>query len=148
VPALLSPDEAPRLRVPGGCEILGIDPELEFDDTTLLATQICGTPMALMTLLDHKRRLIKSTVGLPTSESSREIAFCAVAMDVDMPHLSGKELSEKIQTLYPNTKILFTSAFTENAFVHQGALNKGANLLQKPFTPTVLARKIREVLDQ
>jgi CheY-like chemotaxis protein len=68
--------------------------------------------------------------------------------DVVMPHMSGKELSERIQSLYPNTKILFTSAFTENAVVHQGVLNKDVTLLQKPFTPSVLARKIREVLDQ
>jgi two-component system cell cycle sensor histidine kinase/response regulator CckA len=68
--------------------------------------------------------------------------------DVVMPHMSGKELSERIRALYPHTKILFTSAFTENAFVHQGVLDKGVTLLQKPFTPSVLARKLREVLDQ
>jgi PAS domain S-box-containing protein len=68
--------------------------------------------------------------------------------DVVMPHMSGKELSERIQALYPHTKILFTSAFSENAFVHQGVLNRGVTLLQKPFTPSALARKLREVLDQ
>jgi len=67
--------------------------------------------------------------------------------DVVMPHMSGKELSERIHSLYPHTKILFTSAFTENAFIHQGVLTKGVTLLQKPFTPSVLARKLREVLD-
>jgi PAS domain S-box-containing protein len=68
--------------------------------------------------------------------------------DIVMPHMSGKELSERIRALYPHTKILFTSAFTENAFVHQGVLTKGVMLLQKPFTPSALARKLREVLDQ
>lgn len=68
--------------------------------------------------------------------------------DVVMPHMSGKELSERVQALYPHTRILFTSAYTENAIAHQGVLNKGVALLQKPFTPSALARKLREVLDQ
>jgi PAS domain S-box-containing protein len=68
--------------------------------------------------------------------------------DVVMPHMSGKELSERVQALYPHTRVLFTSAYTENAIVHQGVLNKGVALLQKPFTPSALAHKLREVLDQ
>ena len=68
--------------------------------------------------------------------------------DVVMPHMSGKELSDRIQALYPRTKILFTSAYTETAIVHQGVLNPGIVLLQKPFTPSALANKVREVLDQ
>jgi PAS domain S-box-containing protein len=68
--------------------------------------------------------------------------------DVVMPHMSGKELADRVQSLYPHTKILFTSAYTESAIVHQGVLNKGVALLQKPFTPSALARKLREILDQ
>jgi two-component system, cell cycle sensor histidine kinase and response regulator CckA len=67
--------------------------------------------------------------------------------DVVMPHMSGKELSERIRAIYPLTKILFTSAYTANAAVHQGVLNAGVTLLQKPFTPTALANKVRELLD-
>jgi len=59
--------------------------------------------------------------------------------DVVMPHMSGKELADRI---------LFTSAYTENAIVHQGVLNEGVALLQKPFTPSALAHKLREVLNQ
>jgi len=68
--------------------------------------------------------------------------------DVVMPHMNGKELAERVQALFPHTRILFTSAYTENAIVHQGVLNKGVVLLQKPFTPSALAHKVREVLDQ
>ncbi|HTB83190.1 MAG TPA: response regulator [Candidatus Sulfotelmatobacter sp.] len=68
--------------------------------------------------------------------------------DVVMPHMSGKELADRVQALYPRTRILFTSAYTENAIVHQGVLAPGVALLQKPFTPSALANKIREVLDQ
>jgi PAS domain S-box-containing protein len=67
--------------------------------------------------------------------------------DVVMPHMSGKELADRVRSLYPQTKILFTSAYTENAFSHQGVLQPGIALLQKPFTPSALAAKVREVLD-
>jgi PAS domain S-box-containing protein len=68
--------------------------------------------------------------------------------DVVMPHMSGKELADRVRALYPYTRILFTSAYTENAIIHQGVLDKGVALLQKPFTPSALAHKLREVLDQ
>jgi signal transduction histidine kinase len=68
--------------------------------------------------------------------------------DVVMPHMSGKELADRVRALYPHTKILFSSAYTENAIVHQAVLDKGMALLQKPFTPSALAHKLREVLEQ
>ena len=67
--------------------------------------------------------------------------------DVVMPHMSGKELADRVRALYPHTRILFTSAYTENAITQQGALDKGVALLQKPFTPSALARKVREAMD-
>jgi PAS domain S-box-containing protein len=67
--------------------------------------------------------------------------------DVVMPHMSGKELADRVRALYPHTKILFTSAYTENAIIQQGVLDRGVMLLQKPFTPSALANKVREALD-
>lgn len=67
--------------------------------------------------------------------------------DVVMPQMSGNELSDRIHALHPQTKILFTSAYTESVIVHQGVLNPGVALLQKPFTPSALAHKVREILD-
>jgi two-component system cell cycle sensor histidine kinase/response regulator CckA len=67
--------------------------------------------------------------------------------DVVMPHMNGKELADRVRAFNPHTKILFTSAYTENAIVHQGVLDKDVALLQKPFTPFALANKLREVLD-
>jgi two-component system, cell cycle sensor histidine kinase and response regulator CckA len=68
-------------------------------------------------------------------------------MDEVIPQESGKELSDRVLELYPKTKILFTSAYTENAIVHQGVSNSGAAVLQKPFSPSALAQKVRKILD-
>jgi len=68
--------------------------------------------------------------------------------DLVMPHTSGKELADRVRALSPNTKTLFTSAYTENTLVHQGVLDKGVALLQKPFTPSALAHKLRELLNR
>lgn len=67
--------------------------------------------------------------------------------DMVMPHLSGKELADRLLANQPKTKVLFTSAFTEHAVVHQGMLTPGTAMIQKPFTPAALARKVREILD-
>jgi PAS domain S-box-containing protein len=68
--------------------------------------------------------------------------------DVVMPHMSGKELADRVRALHPHTKTLFTSAYTEQAIAHQGVLDEGMTLLQKPFTPSLLAHKLRDALDQ
>jgi PAS domain S-box-containing protein len=64
-----------------------------------------------------------------------------------MPRANGNELSELERALSPDTRILLTSAYTEKAILHSDASNKGMAHLQKPFTPSGLAHKLRTVLD-
>ncbi len=68
--------------------------------------------------------------------------------DVVMPGMSGRELSERLTSLRPEIKILYMSGHTNGAIFHQGVLEPGVILLQKPFTLEALARKVREVLDK
>ncbi len=68
--------------------------------------------------------------------------------DVAMPDMTGTELSGRIRALSPHTKILFASAYPETAVADQNVLKPGIILLQKPFTPSSLAKKVRQVLDQ
>jgi anti-sigma regulatory factor (Ser/Thr protein kinase) len=73
-------DETARLAALARYCILDTEPERAFDDLTLLASQICGTPMALITLVDADRQWFKSRVGISVTETSRSIAFCAHAI--------------------------------------------------------------------
>ncbi|HEY0791308.1 MAG TPA: response regulator [Chthoniobacterales bacterium] len=75
--APLPPDEAGRQKALDVYRILDTGPEPAFDDLTALAAQICGTPIALISLIDHDRQWFKSKVGLNFSELPRSIAFCA-----------------------------------------------------------------------
>jgi len=67
--------------------------------------------------------------------------------DVIMPGMNGRELAQRISALRPDTKILFMSGYTEDAIGHNGTLDAGITLLQKPFTLPALKDKVREVLD-
>ncbi len=69
-------DEARRLDVLREYAILDTLPEQALDDLTALAAQICGTPIALISLVAEHRQWFKARIGLETSETPRDISFC------------------------------------------------------------------------
>jgi signal transduction histidine kinase len=70
-----------------------------------------------------------------------------VVTDVIMPLMGGKVMAEWLKTTYPDLKILFTSGYTDDAIAQHGVLETGVEFLSKPYTPAMLARKVREMLD-
>jgi len=68
--------------------------------------------------------------------------------DVVMPGgINGRQLSEQALNILPNLKVLFTSGYSENAIIHNGRLDRGVQLISKPYHREQLALKLREILD-
>jgi CheY-like chemotaxis protein len=70
-----------------------------------------------------------------------------VLTDIVMPALSGSELASKVRGLYPLLPVIYMSGYTDDDIVRRGLLDPAMSFSQKPFTPDLLARKVREVLD-
>jgi GAF domain-containing protein len=80
-PLMLMPaNEEGRVAALQKYAILDSEPEQAFDDLTLLASYICRTPIALISLIDESRQWFKSRVGITVSETPRDIAFCSTAI--------------------------------------------------------------------
>jgi CheY-like chemotaxis protein len=68
--------------------------------------------------------------------------------DIVMPGMNGRQLADALNRRQPELKVLFITGYSRNAVVHQGRLDAGVSLLQKPLTQAMLASKIRDILDK
>jgi PAS domain S-box-containing protein len=138
VPAAPAPAPALREATGGGSEMI-----LLVEDNDLvraLAREVLGR---------DGYRVIEARDGDEGLRLGTEhlAALDLVVTDLVMPGLGGRELARRLTALRPDLRIIFTSGYTDDAIVRQGALVPGSTFLQKPFTPDTLGRLVREVLD-
>ena len=88
------PDEAARLEKLARLEILDTPPEGPFNNIAQLAAHVCGTPMALVTLIDDHRQWFKAKVGVVASETPRAHSFCGHALQSVQPMVIPDALAD------------------------------------------------------
>jgi DNA-binding response OmpR family regulator len=65
-----------------------------------------------------------------------------------MPGMNGRDLADRLHSLYPNIKTLFMSGYTADVIARQGVLEEGVRFIQKPFSVRELSAKVREILNE
>jgi two-component system cell cycle sensor histidine kinase/response regulator CckA len=126
-----------NVEVRGTETILLVEDEESVRKMALISLQMHG--YKVLTATDGKDALqIMQTYGEPLD---------LVLTDVIMPNVSGPELARNLQVQFPQVKVLFMSGYTDDAVVRHGLLEADVSFIQKPYTPTELARKVRQVLD-
>jgi len=77
-----------------------------------------------------------------------QVPVSLMITDVVMPQMSGRELADRLHQLHPEMRVLYMSGYTDDAVIRHGLSDTAMFFLQKPFTPSALAIKVREVLDR
>ena len=76
-----------------------------------------------------------------------EIHIDLLLTDVVLPGMNGRQLAEQAKNRQPDLNVLFTTGYSRNAIVHQGRLDPGVAMIQKPITQERLAARVRDLLD-
>ena len=130
--------EAPRRTQPMGQEtILVVEDDPDVRAFVVAALEILGY------------RVIEAGDGPAALALLEKLPHIDLLLtDMVLPQgMNGRQIADEVKKRHPRTKVLYTSGYTENAIIHQGALDEGIELLTKPYTRETLALKIRSVLD-
>lgn len=131
--------ESPLFRdVPVGNEVVLL---VEDEDAVREITR--------QTLEDYGYKVFEANNGESALELLKTIEgpVDILITDLIMPKIGGRELAKHVVEQMPNCKVLLISGYTEDAVLMHGIMNDEFSFLQKPFTPSQLAKKVRECLD-
>jgi PAS domain S-box-containing protein len=92
-------------------------------------------------------RVLEAADGGEAVEIARSQSVDLLLTDMVLPGMGGSEIAARIRDIHPRAKVLYTSGYTDDVIVRRGLMERGAAFLEKPFTPNVLARRVRAVLD-
>jgi two-component system cell cycle sensor histidine kinase/response regulator CckA len=123
--------------------------QLEGEETVLVVEdQEEVRRLTTLVLRSYGYEVLEASSGEDALEvaSARPERIDLLITDVVMPGMTGRELATKLAEVRPGMQVLFVSGYTANVIVHRGVLDPGVNYLSKPFTPQILAEKVREVL--
>ena len=143
-PQVQSALESPRVRIMPTEATGGNETVLLVEDEPVVRE------LAVATLREKGYTVVEAVNGEEGLRMARQHdgKIDLVLTDVVMPVMGGKEMADALRTSHPDTKVLFTSGYTEDALGHHGVLRPGILFLQKPYMTATLARKVREVLDE
>ena len=145
-----------KVYLPAVAETVAIQPELDRaielagSETILLVEDEDGVRgLALMILREKGYTVLTAVDGRDALKvvEAHVGPLDLVLTDVVMPRMGGPELARTLKQQFPDVKVLFMSGYTDDAVVRHGLLEADVSVIQKPYTPTGLARKVREVLD-
>ncbi|MCS6924162.1 MAG: response regulator, partial [Fimbriimonadales bacterium] len=144
LPRAYTPAEAPRPLLPSET------PDLQGKETILVVEDEPDVlEVAAESLRQHGYTVL--TANSPAEALQLVQTYSEpiqlLVTDVVMPVMSGRELADYVMRIYPHIKVLYVSGYTENTIVHHGVLDEGIQFLPKPYTPSQLVQKVREVLD-
>jgi PAS domain S-box-containing protein len=123
---------------------------LSGDETVLLVEDEPGVRKLVRGILEqYGYSVIEAESGRQAleMETAHEGRIDLLLADVVLPEMSGRDVADALVLSRPGIKVLYLSGYTDHVVIDRGVLAAGACFLQKPFTPEVLAGKIREVLD-
>ena len=143
-PQVQSALESPRVRIMPTEATGGNETVLLVEDEPVVRE------LAVATLREKGYTVVEAVNGEEGLRMARQHdgKIDLVLTDVVMPVMGGKEMADALHASHPDTKVLFTSGYTEDAMGHHGVLRPGILFLQKPYMTATLARKVREVLDE
>jgi CheY-like chemotaxis protein len=140
----------PRLDGPADVRPLGSGtPDVQGSETILLVEDDADLRRTIGRVLDMRGYHV-----LDSASGAEAVASCEqhggridlVISDMVMPGLNGPDTVAQVRLRRPDVKVLHMSGYSDHALLRSGAAAR-VNFIQKPFTPTALAAKVREVLD-
>jgi len=126
-----------------------MDPARGHETILLVEDEPAVRGLVHETLRLHGYKVLEARHGIEALLTSAKYvgSIHLLLTDVVMPQMSGPEVAEKILTVRPEIKVLYMSGYPDHPVFDQGGVSRETGFLPKPFSPPVLAQKVREVLD-